>query len=67
MARYVCPECGVGGGHHGPPFSHNARYKCHVCVNPVLMLEANNDMIFQSELDRTDLITLEEYARRKNN
>jgi len=66
MARYVCPECGAGGGHAGNPFFHNGRYLCHVCEDPVLMLQAINDTIQPLELERTDLVSLSDYLNQKN-
>lgn len=39
--RYVCPDCGEGGGG-----DVGSAYKCHRCNYDVIMKPANNNTIF---------------------
>ena len=47
MTRYVCVTCGSGGSSGNDPLPDNRRYKCHVCPEPSIMLEAINKDILQ--------------------
>lgn len=53
MTRYVCVTCGSSGN---DPLPDNRRYKCHVCPEPSIMLEAINKDILQDELDNPNLV-----------
>ena len=49
--RYICPDCGAGGGDHEDKVRVNL-YWCHRCDHKVKMLPANNSEIFDKQLVR---------------
>ena len=57
--RVMCPKCGAGGGHS----LESRQPKCHVCVDDVLMLPANNESVVCSWEDAVAFFRGISYAK----